>query len=189
MDSAITPILQANDNSEIKLFQKVFEYRTQPYYENLAKEILKQRYKLKTNMVIADEGPASRFQRDILRKILGENVVFIVLNMDKNYQISRIEKRHGENLDENFMKILTRRSEFHENVEKDEKNTFQIDIVDGLKTEEIIQKIFRKLRWSHYNKNTRNNYISNSGKFDMKKFGPEKFAFGRCALRRVFSNP
>ena len=64
-----------------------------PYLDAAAKDIVKQRKRLGGDWSIAF-AVFSRSQRKLLRKLLGKDLVFIVLNMTKECQKKRLESRH-----------------------------------------------------------------------------------------------
>ena len=65
-----------------------------PYLDAAAKDIIKQRKRLGGDWSIAF-AVFSRGQRKLLRKLLGKDLVFIVLNMTKECQKKRLESRHA----------------------------------------------------------------------------------------------
>ena len=56
-------------------------------------------------MAIAQAINSSK-QRDKLRKMIGPELIFIVLSMSKECQMKRIKARHGEDFPEDFMNLL-----------------------------------------------------------------------------------
>ena len=66
-----------------------------PLYDQMSNHVMIQRKRLGGDMAIA-QAVFSRRQRDKLRKIIGPDLVFIVLNMTKECQMKRIQGRHGD---------------------------------------------------------------------------------------------
>ena len=73
------------------------EENLQPFLELLVKHITQERDRLGGNFTVAT-AVFSRTQRDKLRELLGPKLAFMVLNMSKECQIERVQKRHGDNI-------------------------------------------------------------------------------------------
>ena len=71
------------------------EDELEPMYEEMSKHIALQRKRLGGNMAIA-QAVFSRGQRERIRKMIGPDLVFIVMNLTKECQLKRIESRHGD---------------------------------------------------------------------------------------------
>ena len=67
----------------------------EPMYEEMSKHIALQRKRLGGNMAVA-QAVFSRGQRERIRKMIGPDLVFIVMNLTKECQLKRIESRHGD---------------------------------------------------------------------------------------------
>ena len=84
----------------------------------------------------------SRRQRDKLRKILGPDLVFIVLNMTKECQMKRIKGRHGDsNMLEEFMRVLMKYAEMCEPAGDDEENAFNVTISEDMSKDDVVKKV------------------------------------------------
>ena len=116
------------------------EVALQPMYENMAKSVKKQKERLGGNMAIA-QAVFTRSQRDSLRKLVGPDLVFIVLNMSKECQIKRVKGRHGDTLGDQFMNILIKYAELCEPAEYDEENAYNVMITDDMNRDDVLQKI------------------------------------------------
>ena len=71
------------------------EEELEPMYEQMSKHIVLQRKRLGGNMAIA-QAVFSRGQRERIRKMIGPDLVFIVMNLTKECQLKRVESRHGD---------------------------------------------------------------------------------------------
>ena len=83
------------------------------YLYNYCTNISKQRKRLGGNWAIA-QAVFSRSQRDFLRKAIGPDLVFIVLNMSTECQFNRVKKRHGDSLGDGMIDILANYAKFCE---------------------------------------------------------------------------
>ena len=81
-----------------------------PMYKHMASHVVMQRKRFGGSMAIA-QAVFSRTQRDKLRKIIGPDLVFIVLNMTKECQRKRIKGRHGDTMPDSFLEILYKYAE------------------------------------------------------------------------------
>ena len=111
-----------------------------PMYKCMADDISKQQQRLGGNWAIA-QAVFSRNQRDFLRKALGPDLVFIVLNMSTESQLSRVKKRHGDSLGDSIIDMLANYSKLCEPAGSDEKNAFNVTITDGMTPVDVVQEI------------------------------------------------
>ena len=108
------------------------------YYTSLSENIKSEQKRIGGNFAIA-HAAATRKIRDHLRKILGPNVIFVVLYMSKEDQEARIRARH-KNAD-HFVDRLIKMYDFYESAGEDEPNTIQCVITKDMSRDEVIQKI------------------------------------------------
>ena len=109
--------------------------------EDMAIDIFKQRKRIGGDWSIAF-AVFSRKQRDIIRKILGPDVIFIVLNLTKDCTKKRLASRHGDG--DVADKITNTLLEFHKLYEKageDEENAFNIMIEEDMNSDDVINKV------------------------------------------------
>ena len=116
------------------------EEDVQPMYDCMSEHVDKQRKRLGGDMAIA-QTVFSRNQRDKIRKILGPDLVFIVLNMTEDCMTTRVKKRHGDSLGEIILNILKGYSELCEPADDDEENAYNITITEEMSPEDLIQII------------------------------------------------
>ena len=82
--------------------------------------------------------PTSKF-RDHIRKVLGSKLIFVVLHMTKEDQISRIQSRHGN--EERTVQWLTKCYDIFEPAAEDEPNTISLVINRDMSREDVVEKI------------------------------------------------
>ena len=114
------------------------EEKVKPMLHLGAYDILKQRKQIGGNWSV-DYAVFSRKQRDGLRKILGSDLVFIVLNMTKECQEKRLISRHGN--DKGIIDFLTMLHTIYEPAGDDEENTYNVTITEDMSPEDVILKI------------------------------------------------
>ena len=103
--------------------------------EDIANDILKQRQRIGGDWSIAF-GISSRKQRDIIRKILGPDVIFMVLNITKDCAKNRLVARHGMTLN-----TLIEMHKIYEKAGEDEENAFNLMIEDNMNADNVIDKV------------------------------------------------
>ena len=112
-----------------------------PLYDQMSNHVMIQRKRLGGDMAIA-QAVFSRRQRDKLRKIIGPDLVFIVLNMTKECQIKRIQGRHGDSgMLEEFMRVLVKYAEMCEPAGDDEENAFNVTISEDMSKDDVVNKV------------------------------------------------
>ena len=116
------------------------EEKFRPTLEVVSKTILKQRKRLGGDWSIA-LACFSRSQREMLRKILGPDLVFIVLNMTNECQMKRLAGRHGDGQGEEFTGYLTKMFEIYEPAENDEENAYNVKVTEDMTPDDVIQKV------------------------------------------------
>ena len=109
-------------------------------YDCMAADISKQNKRLGGKMAVA-QAIYSREQRDSMKKILGPECVFIVLNLSKECQKKRVTERHGEDANEEFMNMLINFAKMYEPAGEDEENAYNVEITEDMNREDVIQKI------------------------------------------------
>ena len=114
--------------------------KLQPMFDLLAKDIAHQRKRLGGNMVIA-QAIHSQKQRERMRKIIGPDLVFIVLGMSRECQKKRIMGRHGEDFPETFLNIMIKMAEIYEPAGAEEENAFNVVITEEDSRDDVLQKI------------------------------------------------
>ena len=122
------------DNNEVNHVMEIVS-------EDMANDILKQRQRIGGDWSIAF-AVFSRKQRDIIRKILGPDVIFMVLNLTKDCTKKRLASRHGDSdVADKFTTRLLEFTKFYEKAGEDEENTFNIIIEEDMNADNVIDKV------------------------------------------------
>jgi len=86
----------------------------------------------------------TRKQRELARKCLGDDVIFVVLNMTKECQNKRIEARHaGGGMNMDMMKKIF---DLYEPAGEDERNAFNVNITEDMSPDDVIQEVLNILQ-------------------------------------------
>ena len=109
--------------------------------EDIASDVLKQRQRIGGDWSIAF-AVFSRKQRDIIRKILGPDVIFIVLNLTKDCTKKRLAGRHGDgDLADKITNTLLEMHKFYEKAGEHEFKSFNIMIEEDMNADNVIDKV------------------------------------------------
>ena len=107
----------------------------------VAKDISKQNIRFGGNMAVA-HAVFSRRQREALRKILGPECVFIVLNMSRECQKKRVIARHAKDTGmDGLIAMMIKFAELYEPAGEDEEGAHNVEITEDMNREDVIQKI------------------------------------------------
>ena len=111
-----------------------------PAIEGGARDIAKHKEKLKGDWSVA-LGIFNRNHRDAVRKILGSEVVFIVLNLTKDCQRKRCQSRMGGGGGEGVVDMFTKMFDMYEPAGDDEENAFNIVVTEEMTVDDVEKKV------------------------------------------------
>ena len=110
----------------------------EPLLEYFCKNIHKQHKRLGGDFAVA-WCSITRAQRDFCKRLLGPDLVFICLEMDKKILKERLNKRHPDEKD--TAKVLFKVCKFSESASVDEDNVHAIAIDRQTSSEEVVEKV------------------------------------------------
>ena len=114
------------------------------FYTAMCKDINAERKRMGGDWVVAQAVP-TRSLRDHIRKQLGPDLIFVVLNMTKEDQMKRIMQRHGEE-QSTIVDFLTKLYDFYEPATEDEENAIDVEVTNDMSREDVVQKILNMLK-------------------------------------------
>ena len=114
-----------------------FQEKATGFYKGLSTDILNERKRLGGDWAIAQAVP-SRAMRDEIRQILGPDLVFITLTLDKETQTQRITKRHGEGGMVDWVMSLYDK---YEAVTSKEPNSFNVTITSKMTPRDVCDRV------------------------------------------------
>ena len=114
-----------------------------PFYLHLARSILTQRLRIGGNFAIA-QAVTSRDIRDCIRQILPD-CIFITLTLTKEAQRERLLARHGKAPPEGILTVMQSMYDLYELPGACEKNTYNVDISEGMKPQDVMNKVLEVL--------------------------------------------
>ena len=83
----------------------------------------------------------SRKQRDIIRNVLGNDVIFFILHLTPESNHKRLVGRHGDDMAAEFNKIFDSMSKMYESAGEEEKNAFDLHITEDMTPDDVAQKV------------------------------------------------
>ena len=115
-----------------------------PMFHEMALDICKQRKRLGGDWAIA-QAVFTRAQRDQLRKSIGPDLIFMVLNLTKECQGKRLANRHAgdEEVGNMFAESLKKFYDLYEPAGEDEENAFNIDITEDMSIEDVVETVLK----------------------------------------------
>jgi len=108
--------------------------------EATCEDIIRQRERLGGDWATAF-AVFSRKQRDIIRNVLGNDVIFFILHLTQESNRKRLVGRHGDDMAAEFNKIFDSMSKMYESAGEDEKNAFDLHITEDMTPDDVVQKV------------------------------------------------
>ena len=108
---------------------------TDIFYYLMSKDILKERKRVGENWIVAF-AVTKRADRDVIRKVLGDDLIFVVLDISLDLVVERLKGRgQGE-------EAIATAHKHYEPAQKDEPNTLSFEIKRGVSREQNAQEVF-----------------------------------------------
>merc|ERR1712198_344262 len=115
-------------------YEKMFNNLLPPFTDH----VKQQRKRLGGDWAVA-WAIVSQKQRNKARELLGDDVVFIVLNMTKECQKKRLQGRQGgTGVD---LDVLNQLSTLYEPAAEGEKNVFNVDTTEDTSPEDVVKEV------------------------------------------------
>ena len=111
---------------------------TEKYYSALCKDIKSEKNRMGGNWVVAQAVPTKHLRKHI-KKELGSDVIFVLLNMSKKDQRNRIIARHGE--EGGFLETLVNIYDRFEPAADDEKDVITVNVTTDMSRDGLAEKI------------------------------------------------
>ena len=122
---------------------KDFDVLVKPLYQAMTDDIKKQKKRLGGDFAIA-HAVATRVSRDFIRGELGDEVVFVVLNLTSECQVNRIKGRHGEEM-EGGVEMMGEMFKLYEEAEGDEPNAVNVIIEEKDTPQLVLEKVLKAI--------------------------------------------
>ena len=121
--------------------------KLKPFFQELAKDVLKYKKRLGGNFVVAQAVP-NRVLRDSIKEVLGPDGMFVVLRLSKETNAKRIEARHSEGdnkVKKRMVQMLNSMYEMYEDDQPGEQNCVTVIIESEDSREDVANKILKKI--------------------------------------------
>merc|ERR1712106_898928 len=109
----------------------------EPFYSSMCENIIQERKRIGGDWVVAQAVP-SRKMRDLIKSKLGAKLQFMVLNLDRDYQLERLEPR-TEKFGKEIAKAWVNMK--YEPAEDEEENTFALKITREVSLDDVVEQI------------------------------------------------
>ena len=135
-------------NNGIKDFMAMIEgkdfevEKIEEFYSAMCKDIAKERKRMGGDWVVAQAVPTKALREHIKRQ-LGPDLIFVVLNMTKEDQMKRILARHGEQ--GGVTDWLIKLYDLYEPAMEDEKNAIDVVVTSDMSRDDVVQEILKML--------------------------------------------
>ena len=117
--------------------------KIKPFYTSMAKDVAAQKKRIGGNFSIAEAVPSRAF-RDHIRQTIPD-CIFITLTIAKKAQMKRLKARHGDDMSGGMLEVLSNSHELYELPGKNEPNTFNVNITDDMKPQDVMRKVLEIL--------------------------------------------
>ena len=135
----------ANGLSQIMLMCQGMEYDFEKVcnlYTSMCCDIAKEQQRIGGNWAVAQAVP-TRALREHIRGKMGANLIFIVLHMSKQDQLSRLRARHGD--DESTLKQFSTIFDVFEPAGEGETNAVHIEVTKDMSRDDVVGKIIQSV--------------------------------------------
>jgi len=125
----------------IKLLKGEEDYNLEEFYTLLCENIIHERKRVGGDWVVAQAVPTRRL-RDLIKTVLGPELLFVVLDLEKEHQKERLRPRiesFGEDVANSWMGMK------YEPAEDDEENAFDLKITREMELDDVVGRILNKL--------------------------------------------
>ena len=117
------------------------------FYKVMAQYVKNERNRIGGDWAVAQAVP-TRALRDHIRSQMGKNLIFVVLHMSKQDQLSRLRARHGD--DETILKQFSNIFDVFEPAGDGEPNAIHIEITKDMSRDNVVEKIIRSVYIHEY---------------------------------------
>ena len=118
------------------------------WYTEMAKDILREKNKIGGSWAVAQAVP-KQSMRDIIRKVLGDQCVFVILSLSAETNAKRINTRHAymdEASKESLQEWMNNMYQLYELAGADEENAVNVEIGTDMDKYQVAQAILQKVQ-------------------------------------------
>ena len=122
-----------------------FDKEARPVISIMAKQIMTQKERLGGDFAVAF-AVVTRESREFLRRILGPQLVFVVLNLTKECQTKRILARHPGEDQKMFQDVLMNMFDSYEPAGDDDTNAYNVTINEDMTPDQVMQSVLDTIK-------------------------------------------
>ena len=118
------------------------------FYTEMAKDVQVQMQRIGGTFAVAHAIPNKKF-RNVIRDILGDQVIFVSLVLSRETNIKRCEARHSKGdkeMQKSFLDAMTKMFETFEPIQKDEKKSVNVIIEPEMTRDNVVDEILNKIK-------------------------------------------
>ena len=138
----VAAVLNASLQMQVSLTNggKDWDKITAPLYKAMSDDIKKQKKRLGGDFAIA-HAVNTRVGRDLIRMEMGEDVVFIVLNLTPACQEARIKVRHGDTVEGGMAEMFKEMMKLYDAAGEDEPQAHNLYIEEEDNPNMVLDKV------------------------------------------------
>ena len=110
------------------------------FYSAMCRDILNEKKRIGGDFVVAHAVPTVAL-RDHIRAEVGSDIIFVVLNMEKEDQMARIKERQG--FGESLIEMFVKAYDVYEPAKDDEPNTIDVLVSKDMSRDDVVEKFSR----------------------------------------------
>jgi len=120
--------------------------KIEEFYKEMCEDLVRERMRMGGDWVVAQAVPTRRI-RDMMKKLLGPDVIFVVLRMSSEDQKERVKQRHGDGEEaQGALEMLTKANKVFEPATEDEEKAVDVLITTEMTREDVVNKILRMVQ-------------------------------------------
>merc|ERR1712080_145257 len=111
--------------------------KIEEFYKEMCEDLVRERMRMGGDWVVAQAVPTRRI-RDMMKKLLGPDVIFVVLRMSSEDQKERVKQRHGDGEEaQGALEMLTKANKLFEPATEDEENAVDVLITTEMTRDDV----------------------------------------------------
>ena len=117
------------------------------WYSEMAKDILKEKNKIGGSWAVAQAVPSREF-RDCIRKVLGDQCIFVILKLSEETNGKRLADRHAEmdqETKDGVLALMQKMYKLYEPTGEDEDNSVDVEIGPDMDRDAVAKAVLEKV--------------------------------------------
>ena len=123
----------------------LFDKKARPVMNIMAQQVMTQKKRLGGDFAVAF-AVVTRESRELLKKMVGPELVFVVLNLTKECQTKRILARHPGDDQKMFQDVLMNMFDSYEPAGEDETNALNVTIDEDMTRDQVMKSVLDAIK-------------------------------------------